>query len=112
MGRGGGAGKGGVGGEGSCGRPFLIVIASAKTLPPILPHLPSHYAPPAISIPFSRCTLIAALFLTLPPHSSSIQVYAYGITLWELFTGGNPFKGTPRALLGHLITKVWGGSVE
>ncbi len=32
-------------------------------------------------------------------------MYAYGITLWELFTGGSPFKKTPRALLGHMITK-------
>jgi hypothetical protein len=30
---------------------------------------------------------------------------APGITLWELFTGSHAFKGVPRALLGHAITR-------
>ncbi len=33
------------------------------------------------------------------------DVYAFGILLWELFTGGVAYQGVPRALLGHAITK-------
>ncbi|PNW80365.1 hypothetical protein CHLRE_07g314500v5 [Chlamydomonas reinhardtii] len=35
--------------------------------------------------------------------SKPADVYAYGITLWELFVGGHAFKGMPRALLGHEV---------
>lgn len=27
------------------------------------------------------------------------QVYAFAILLWELYTGGHAYQGTPRALL-------------
>ncbi|KAG2490227.1 hypothetical protein HYH03_011352 [Edaphochlamys debaryana] len=37
--------------------------------------------------------------------SKAADVYAYGITLWELFTAGTAFAGVPRALLGHQITQ-------
>lgn len=36
--------------------------------------------------------------------SKSADVYAFGILLWELYTGGHPFRGLPRALLGHQVT--------
>ena len=39
----------------------------------------------------------------LPP--SLPQVYAFGVTMWELFTGGKAFQGVPYALLGHAIAK-------
>lgn len=33
-------------------------------------------------------------------------MYAFGIMLWELLTGGHPFRSVPKALLGHHITKL------
>ncbi len=30
--------------------------------------------------------------------------YAFGITLWELYTGGHPFKGVPQAVIGHKVS--------
>lgn len=36
--------------------------------------------------------------------SKAADVYAFGMVLWELFTGEHVFKGVPRALLGHYIT--------
>jgi hypothetical protein len=38
--------------------------------------------------------------------SKAADVYAFGITLWEMYTGRRAFEGIPRALLGHQITKV------
>eukprot|EP00878_Enallax_costatus_P007009 GHUV01007345.1.p1 GENE.GHUV01007345.1~~GHUV01007345.1.p1 ORF type:complete len:1094 (+),score=299.39 GHUV01007345.1:294-3575(+) len=37
--------------------------------------------------------------------SRASDVFAYGILLWELYTGEQAYKGVPRALLGHKITK-------
>ncbi|KAG2450299.1 hypothetical protein HYH02_004806 [Chlamydomonas schloesseri] len=37
--------------------------------------------------------------------SKAADVYAYGITLWEIFVGGHAFKGMPRALLGHQVAE-------
>ncbi|KAI8472387.1 MAG: hypothetical protein J3K34DRAFT_209795 [Monoraphidium minutum] len=37
--------------------------------------------------------------------SKASDVYAFGILLWELYTGCHAYAGIPRALLGHSITK-------
>lgn len=37
--------------------------------------------------------------------SKAADTYAFGITLWEMYTGGRAFEGVPRALLGHQITR-------
>ena len=36
--------------------------------------------------------------------SKAADVYAFGITLWEIITGSHPFVGEHRAHLGHAIT--------
>lgn len=37
--------------------------------------------------------------------SKAADVYAFGITLWEMYTGGRAFEGVPKALLGHQISR-------
>ncbi|KAG2431465.1 hypothetical protein HXX76_009480 [Chlamydomonas incerta] len=37
--------------------------------------------------------------------SRAADVFAFGITLWEIFTSGHPYRGTPGALLGHQTSK-------
>ena len=37
--------------------------------------------------------------------SFASDVYAFGIMLWEMYTASQAFKGVPRALLGHEVTK-------
>lgn len=37
--------------------------------------------------------------------SKAADVYSFGITMWELYTGNRAFEGIPRALLGHQITR-------
>eukprot|EP00955_Chlamydomonas_euryale_P012255 131748-Chlamydomonas_euryale.AAC.1 len=36
-------------------------------------------------------------------QSKAADVYAFGITLWELYTGQRPYRGVPRIVLGHAI---------
>jgi serine/threonine protein kinase len=38
--------------------------------------------------------------------SKAGDVYSFGITLWELFTGGHAHQGVPRALLGHKVAEL------
>eukprot|EP00878_Enallax_costatus_P009888 GHUV01010325.1.p1 GENE.GHUV01010325.1~~GHUV01010325.1.p1 ORF type:complete len:322 (+),score=102.52 GHUV01010325.1:98-1063(+) len=35
--------------------------------------------------------------------SKAADMYSFGITLWELFTGGQAYQGIPRALVGHKV---------
>ncbi|KAI8463338.1 MAG: hypothetical protein J3K34DRAFT_149057 [Monoraphidium minutum] len=35
--------------------------------------------------------------------SKAGDVYSFGITLWEMYTGGHAFADVPRALLGHKV---------
>ena len=37
--------------------------------------------------------------------SKAADVYAFGVTLWELYTSARAFDGVPRALLGHQIAR-------
>jgi serine/threonine protein kinase len=34
------------------------------------------------------------------------DVYAFGITLWELFTGARPFAGVPTLLLAQKVSET------
>ncbi|GFR42839.1 hypothetical protein Agub_g3797 [Astrephomene gubernaculifera] len=37
--------------------------------------------------------------------SRAADVFAFGITMWEIFTSGHPYRGTPGALLGHQTSR-------
>ncbi len=50
-------------------------------------------------------THMAPELLTDGHASKASDVYAFGIVMWELATGGRAFAGTPRALLGHQIAQ-------
>ena len=36
-------------------------------------------------------------------QTKAADVYAFGITLWEVFTGSKAYKGIPQMVLGHKI---------
>ena len=39
-----------------------------------------------------------------PPNTHTHMCsYAFGITMWELYTGCKPFLGIPHAFLGHKV---------
>ncbi|GAX83029.1 hypothetical protein CEUSTIGMA_g10456.t1 [Chlamydomonas eustigma] len=38
-------------------------------------------------------------------QSKAADVFAFGITLWELWTAGKPYKGVTKALLGHKVAR-------
>lgn len=52
------------------------------------------------------CSCRAPEILIKGHISSKSDVYAFGMVLWELYTGQKVFKGIPRALLGHQITQL------
>eukprot|EP00798_Chlamydomonas_sp_ICE-L_P008020 gene8020-1250_t len=59
----------------------------------------------AFTIFMQRMCIKSPELLTNGRMSKAGDVYAYGITLWELYTGGAPYKGTPKALLGHQVAQ-------
>lgn len=77
--------------------------------PPLLPCPHLLLLHPA-SPDFPACTEI----LLEGRVSKAADVYAMGITMWEMYTGRRAFEGIPRALLGHQVTKVraWNESTE
>lgn len=38
--------------------------------------------------------------------SKASDCYAFGITLWEMYTGEEPFKGVLSETVGHLHTHI------
>ena len=83
---------------------YLTIYARSRAVVPALPPLT---LPPRPPLPTACSQSHMAPELLVKGHlSKASDVYAFGILLWELATGGHPFRSVPRALLGHQITKL------
>ncbi|GAX83025.1 hypothetical protein CEUSTIGMA_g10452.t1 [Chlamydomonas eustigma] len=48
-------------------------------------------------------THMAPELLLYGHQSKAADVYAFGLTLWEMWSGSRPFQGVPAAVLGHKV---------
>ncbi|GFR51737.1 hypothetical protein Agub_g14113, partial [Astrephomene gubernaculifera] len=89
--------------SGGCGdgRPYVAKVADfglSMRMDPHETHVSNVYQ--------GTITHMAPEVLLHGKVSKMSDVYAFAILMWETYTGGQAFKGTPRALLGHEITKM------